>query len=152
MFMYGDLQVWVTRSQGSVCVWCWSLHGIWVHFCKSVLSQFVSEHNFPVLSQDGIAAGRKKEGFKFYKHTHTRCRCLRTLNCALFIFISSEKQNSACRSVPLSFSHTCTSFQKFYAIYAKFSFDWRRTESFICFIWCAVETETVQLEKNYLTA
>ncbi len=33
-------------------------------YCKSVLSQFVSEHNFPALSQNGIAAGRKKGGFK----------------------------------------------------------------------------------------
>lgn len=43
-------------------------------FCKSVLSQLVSEHNFPALSRNGIAAGekkKKKRGFKFYKDTHT---------------------------------------------------------------------------------
>lgn len=30
-------------------------------FCKSVLSQLVSEHNFPALSRNGVAAGKKKK-------------------------------------------------------------------------------------------
>lgn len=61
------------RVRARACLMCESLWDVGT-FCKSVLSQFVSEHNFATCIWNGIATGEKKKDLRFTKtrtHAHT---------------------------------------------------------------------------------
>lgn len=138
------------RVCAPACLMCESLWDMGT-FCKSVLSQFVSEHNFASCIRNGIATGEKRKIYVLQRRAHTqtcknKCRWWEqriNATCLLLLFPPSVKSTPVC-CVSFFSSSTGTTVWQFCDIKVKFSFDMccaAFEKRLICCIW--VETNRI---------